>query len=182
MANPSAFFLVALLLASGCGGNGASPPRQPEGEYERLHGPDLARARELYAAGEEAEAAAILRTLAADESWEVRAHAIQAIGDAKDRSLLPEVHAALADENLEVRESAGRVLQWLGDESSIAPLLEALGDEEPVIRIHAVEALARIAGASQMERLEEVSRDDEDPGVRAAASEALSRLDSESDG
>jgi HEAT repeat protein len=182
MVNPSLFVLAVLLLVSGCGVNGASPPRQPEGEYERLHGPDIARARKLYAAGKTTEAAAILRRLAADENWEVRAHAIQAIGDAKDRSLLPEVHTALKDENLEVRESAGRVLHWLGDETSIAPLLDALGDEEPVIRIHAVEVLARIAGASQIETLEEVAQNDEDPSVRAAATEALSPIRPDSDG
>jgi len=172
----SAAVLAVLLLASGCGAGGSPPPRQPESEFTRLRGPDLARVTELYAAGKKLEAAAILRPMAANENWEVRVRAIRAIGDAKDRDLLPEVHAALADENIEVRESAGRVLQGLADESSIGPLLAALSDPEPVIRMRAVEALASVGGAAQLETLEKVSKNDQDPSVREAAQEALLRL------
>jgi len=170
---------AVLILAAGCGAGGASPPPQPAGEYERLHGSDIERAKRLYAEGKPQEGAAILKPLLKDENWEVRVRAIRAVGDAKDRTLLPEIHAALSDANLEIRESAGRVLTWLGDDSSIPFLLKALSDKEPVIREHSVEALARIGGAGQRETLERVAKEDPDAGVRAAATEALGHLGSE---
>ena len=60
-------------------------------------------------------------------------------------------------------------------------MLAALSDPVAIIRIYAVEVLARVGGASQLETLEKILNDDEDPGVRAAA-DALSRLRLESDG
>lgn len=179
MTNQITAILILVLLVSGCGAVSAPPAQQSENEYEMLSGPAFACVKELYAAGQKAEAATLLRSLAADDNWEVRTRAVKAIGDANDRSLLPVVHAALTDKSLEVRESAGRVLTWLGDDTSIPPLMKALSDSEPVIRIRAVEALAHIGGESQIKTLTWVAEKDKDPSVRAAAAEALSELNAQ---
>lgn len=168
--------LVPLLLIAGCGNGAARSPGRAGSEFEELRGPDLSRARRLYAEGKREEGAAVLRSLAADSDWSVRSQAIRAIGEVRDADLLPVVHEALRDERLEVRESAGRVLVSLGNASSRAPLRNALSDPDGIVRSHSAEALLRIGGIEELGRIAELLENDTDPTARATIARALGSM------
>jgi len=146
------------------------------GGYKELRGPDIFRAKELYRTGNPEAGAVMLRELMADRNWSVRTHTLGAIGDVGDRSLLPEVHAALEDENLEVREAASRLLQQVGNASSRRPLRLALKDKEPIVRSNAAEALVLLAEDGDFAVLEAVLESDPDAGVRARTAAALGQV------
>lgn len=165
---------TALLVLASCGNGAATPPRTAASGGEALHSSDLDRAKSLYRSQRNLEGAEILRTLAADRDWSVRSHAIRVIGELRDTTLLPVVHAALADERLEVRESASRVLGTLGDATSRAPLREALRDDAGIVRSHAAAGLLRIGGAGELAAVAQLVEDDPDPSVRAVTVMALS--------
>lgn len=172
-------FATAILLpliAAGCGNRAAGPSQRAGTEFEQLRGPDIARARQLYAEKRENEGAAILRALVSNPDWNVRSHAIRAIGEVRDRTLLPEVHAALRDDRLEVRESAGRIMAWMGDSSSRGPLRAALSDREGIVRSHAAAALIAIGGVDELDAVREIVENDADPTARAATARILGEL------
>ena len=118
-----------------------------------------------------------LRERAVAPDWQVRSHAIRRIGELRDPTLLPVVHAALADERLEVRESAARVLIAMGDSSSLPYLRKALSDRAGIVRSHAAEALIAIGGTSELPAARHLIENDDDPTARAATVRVLGELD-----
>jgi HEAT repeat protein len=103
---------------------------------------------------------------------ETRKRAVERLSESKDRRALDALVAILEDENPGVRKSAELALSRLG-EPAVGALESALRLAGPEARVAAASALARIRGVADYVV---VLLGDSDPGVRKAASEALSEL------
>lgn len=129
---------------------------------------------ELDAARDE-EAAELVARLS-DESWRVRAAAVERLGSAPaPEAQLPRLLALLdAGETVGGRDAAGAAIAQLGG-AALAPLVERLGAPAVEARLAALEVLGRLGDRRAVPALA-ASLADPDPGVRAAAAEALGRV------
>ena len=80
----------------------------------------------------------------ADQDPQVRATAIEALGNMEDAIALSPLKKALYDEEPDVRSEAITALAAIGDEGVIPDLIEMLLDRETSVRLRAIEALAWI--------------------------------------
>lgn len=124
--------------------------------------------QELAAAGTRGDP--VLRALAEEDgAWRVLA--LEALARRGDRGAAIELRSFSDDEDPEAR--AASVL-GMDPEDDRALLLDALGWPQPRARENAASALAALAPDGEVRaRIEETSRVDPDPGVRAAAVRAL---------
>lgn len=143
----------------------ASGPRFRVDAAMRLGDPPSARTPEALAG---------LRTLARDESHEVRRAALVSIGligEAEDHEL---ARRAIGDAHPAVRSAALAALFALADDDALPDVRVALGSDCETLRAEAVALLATSEAPQDRERLAARLRDD-DPDVRAIAALALSR-------
>lgn len=104
--------------------------------------------------------------------WKIRAAAIKALGELKERSSLDLLLKGAGDEHANVRVAAVRALAMRGQQESVPPLIVALRDAEWYVRAASAQALGKmrehIPAAELLHAL-----NDEDESVRAAAVWAL---------
>ncbi|MBA2285542.1 MAG: HEAT repeat domain-containing protein [Ktedonobacteraceae bacterium] len=116
----------------------------------------------------------IVAALSSSE-WTVRASAVQALGERRER-VSPELLVnALKDEHESVRATAARVLGKLGERAPIEPLVLALHDSTWLMRAAAAQALGNLGKRVPIEPLV-TALQDEDASVRAAAAQALGSM------
>jgi hypothetical protein len=72
----------------------------------------------------------------------------EAIGDSRDRSVLPALNSLLASPSVSLRRAAAKALRTMSDPSSARFLVGALDDSDADVQYDAVMALADIVGAS----------------------------------
>src|SRR5713226_4285672 len=111
--------------------------------------------------------------------WQMRAAAIKALGELKERTSLDLLLKGAGDEHGNVRVAAVRALVMLGHQESIPPLIAALRDPEWYVRAAAAQALGKMQGHIPVADLVHAVND-EDESVRAAAVWALGRAGIES--
>lgn len=86
-----------------------------------------------------------LRGQLADKHWDVRAEAVRALGDRRDRAAVPVLARLLAgDRSLRVRAAAAQALGWIGDEAAVPDLIAALDGDHAQVQAAARDALRRI--------------------------------------
>ena len=117
----------------------------------------------------------VLKTLGSENNA-LRGCACEVLGEiAGERAVAPLIRM-LGDQNEYVRSSACVALGKIGDKRAVEPLIEMLGDENSLIRENACRALGRIGDERAREPLGRVAGSDKRAFVRAAAREALERL------
>jgi len=116
-----------------------------------------------------------LSSLMSDDSPEVRASAIEAIGGLGDTANADVLLRALRDPAAVVRQCAARALGGLPPAKAGEALLSCLGDADPDVRTAAAEALGAIGDRNAVPSLCERLRD-ASPSARVAAAAALGKL------
>lgn len=79
-----------------------------------------------------------------DESWQVRWHAAEALGEIKNKNAVDPLIKTLSDKNSWVRKTAVTSLGMIGDKSAEKPLKNLLNDEDPEVREAAHLALEKM--------------------------------------
>jgi HEAT repeat protein len=193
--------IVCCLSIAGCGASQypqsrfreieipADVPSELVETVQRLNSPEpLTRAHAARQLGEQAEAdeAVITCLLAAlqDENLMVRAAAAESLGTTGSERAVAPLISRMRDrqEDRDVRSRTAEALGRLGASEAVDVLITALNDTVWHIRLHAVQALAAIRDPAAVPSVELVARFDPDYSVRAAAEEALQRLESGQDG
>ena len=72
----------------------------------------------------------------------------QAIGDIKDRSVVPALNSVLSSPTVSLRRAAAKALRGMSDPSSARYLMRSLDDKDADVRYDAVMALATLAGVT----------------------------------
>ncbi|RMG45058.1 MAG: hypothetical protein D6718_08545 [Acidobacteria bacterium] len=122
-------------------------------------------------------AAEALAAFVDDPSPEVRALAINGLGQIGDASQIPRLAEAAKDKdrrNLLVRGEVAEALGDIGSPEGIPVLEELASDPEPSVRQKVAASLGRIGGTKAMELLQRLTRDPV-PRVRNAARKALEK-------
>jgi HEAT repeat protein len=142
-----AFWIVALLITSGCGASGAAVSSAPRGPLDAPQVEALAFVLRLEDRGVYDEE--VLNGLASDAEPEVRARTAVTIGRLGDRSGRDIVRRLVLDSDTSVASAAAFALGLLGDTSAVPLLGELLAPQpaarRPGVAIAAAEALGRIA-------------------------------------
>ena len=81
-----------------------------------------------------------------DSSWQIRWHAVTALGDMKDPRAVVPLFVTLKDENSYVRATTAWALGEIKDLRAIEPLIAALKDESHGVKKNAALALKNITG------------------------------------
>ena len=119
-----------------------------------------------------------LKILARDVSPEVRAEALEAIANLKDRRFLPEVLNALKDKSSRVKIAAIEAIRGMNIKSAAAinGLIKLLKDRNPDVKKAAIFALEVLKVKRAKNYLQELLLKDRDESVRASAIFALTEL------
>ena len=116
----------------------------------------------------------LLREIA-NQSWQIRAAAIDILGEMDEPEAVRALTAALNDTERDVRAKAAKGLGKLRDASSAMPLIEHMDDPHWVVRMHVTRASGLIRDPAAVEhilkRLNDINWQ-----VRKAAAEALGRF------
>lgn len=90
-----------------------------------------------------------------DADPEVRAAAVEALGQLRDEEGLEPLLRGMQDEDEGVRLAAAEAAPLFRDRRAIEPLLAALNDREPLVRVAACEALGKLAAREAVPALVE---------------------------
>ena len=119
---------------------------------------------------------ALLRALD-DRSWDVRALAVDALGQVGDPAAVPGLLRVLESDDADLRARAASALGEIGQRNALPGLIRALHDRDGVVRWWAAEALGRIGDPAAIAALlEALRRPDEEMGARLTAVRALARI------
>jgi hypothetical protein len=89
----------------------------------------------------------VYRVLRESTDFRMRVRAALALGNSADRSVTPQLMAALSDDDPNVRAAAATALGTLGDPAAVAALRRAMSDEAQIVRSEASRAIQRIQTA-----------------------------------
>jgi cyclophilin family peptidyl-prolyl cis-trans isomerase/HEAT repeat protein len=124
------------------------------------------------------ETLAVLELLAEQPDLRIAGAALAAIGDLRDESARPFLHAALANPDNGLRLAAVQALRGMPSAADLEPLAEAYrtsaGDVGAEVRFNALRNLGALEGPRATELLREATHD-ADPYVRRVAAEELAR-------
>ena len=188
--------IALLLLAAGCGGGSYSPSQYQEISIpadapdairqwaECLNSSDPLRraygARQLGQAAEGKQfAVQTLLDVLRDGNHLVRSSAAESLGKLGDgQSTLPLIEILRdTEEDRDVRARAAEALGRLEAAEAVQPLIAALDDIVWRVRYQAVIALGRIGDPAAKDALSNAAQYDPDPSARAAAQEALKKIE-----
>lgn len=135
----------------------------------------------LHGLGERPPVELLLASLS-DPDGHVREEAVRTLsagglGVTGDDAVVSGLLEALVDPNGKVRQAAAEALARVGDERAVGPLLTSLADENEHVRQAAAEALGRLGDWNVVADLAAVRESDPNRFVRAAAADAVERLE-----
>lgn len=158
-------------LASAMGGASSRPPAQ----VRKLRCAAIAALGML----REQSYASRIVDLTTDSDWEVRACAVEALGNMGDAGLdrAGKLASCLDDDTFPVRARACEALGKLDASQQVDRLADMLNDNSPAVRIEALKAIAAMSDSSQ-KYLAEVAEHLSDPmnSVKGAAARALAKM------
>ena len=106
----------------------------------------------------------------------VRDHAVQALGERRERSAVPALIRRLQDADGEVAHRAVGALAQIKDPRAVAPIIELSRGGDPSLTLRLIRIVADIGGPSAQGWLATMEQAHPDPRVRNAAHEALAGL------
>lgn len=118
--------------------------------------------------------------LAGDGQIRIRAAAAFALGNMRDKAVVPALTKALADKDVNVRFEAASALGRSPGVEAVPALLKALRDSDDDVRAAVIEALAATGDPRAIDPMLRRAERDPSPGVRGMAAVGLANLKAES--
>lgn len=125
------------------------------------------------------KARTLLLELLADPVGAVKIATLSALGERREKWVLPLVLAETSSPDMDVKKAAILALGLLRESSAIPLLQSFLTDSNWTVRAAAIRAIGHLHDRSSIGRLKEMARSDTDPMVRQAAGRVLSQIEPE---